>query len=145
MACDSLATTSGGVFGGATMANQLDAQEARKELRHRRNVGKLRDARRRADGKRPQLAVPDVVQGVRGIVEHQLDVAGEQIGDGRRRAPVGHVGDPHAGEDLEPLDREMLRAAGAGRSEIELVRVGLRKAINSGTFATGTFGLATNT
>ena len=58
-----------------------------------------------------QLAVLDVMQGVADIVEHQLDMARRGDRSSPAPRPVGHVRHPDAGEDLEPLDRELLRAS----------------------------------
>ena len=91
-------------------AEPARGEKFRKKLRHGRHVRKLRDARRRADRERLELAVLDVMQGVRRIVAHQLDMAGKEIGHRRRGAPVRHVREPDAGERLEPFDRKLLRA-----------------------------------
>ena len=56
-------------------------------------------------------------------VEHHLDVAGQQIGQRRPRAPVGDVNHVDARDLLEHLAGQMDGAAGAGRSEIDLAGI----------------------
>ncbi len=59
--------------------------------------------------------------------ELQIDLPGQHVGDGRRRALVGDVGDVGARHRLEELRGQMLRAAGARRGISELARSGLRE------------------
>ena len=58
-------------------------------------------------GERLQLARLDLRRGVGEIVEHELDVAGEQRLRRRRAALVGNVDDVGAGVDLEQLAGEV--------------------------------------
>ena len=95
------------------------------------------------DAKRPKLALLHVGPGARQIVEHHLDVAGEQIGDRRRAALVGHVRHLHAGHLLEQLARQMNAAAGPGAGEIVVLGMCLQEAMNSATFCAGTDGWTT--
>ena len=58
-------------------------------------------------------------------VEHHLHLAAHQVGERRRAAPVGHVGQLGAGHHLEQFARQMHRGADAGRGHVDLARVGL--------------------
>ena len=58
-------------------------------------VGRSGSASRRfavVDAERPQLAGLDLRQRRRRDVEHHLHLAGDQVGDRRRRAAIGHMG-----------------------------------------------------
>ena len=57
---------------------------------------------------------PDTDRGRREIA---VDAAAQQVGDDLRAAGVGDVRDFDVGERLEQLERQMRRAADAGRAE----------------------------
>ena len=78
---------------------------------------------RRRDRQRPQQSALHRRQRGAERIEHQLDIAGQQIGQRRRCALVGDVDHVDAGHLLEHLAGQMNGAAGAGRSEIEFSRV----------------------
>ena len=63
----------------------------------------------------------------RDRIEHEPDIAGEQIGHRRRRALVRHMRDVDAREALEQFHREVVGCAVAGRPIVELARLGLRQ------------------
>src|SRR3984885_15659078 len=69
----------------------LRKNEIRERLGHSRHVRQFRQARLACNSKRLQLAIPDIVQGITEIVEHQVNMTGKQIGHGRRQALVRHV------------------------------------------------------
>ena len=76
-------------------------------------------------GESAQPAAPDVVGGGRDVVEHHLHLTGDQVGQRRRAAAVGHVHHVDAGHHLEQLARHVDRGAVAGRRHVELAGIGL--------------------
>ncbi len=86
-------------------------------LRDRRDIRQCGGAPRRGDRDRPQAAGLQMRHDVRHVVEAELHVAGQDVGDGGRRALVRHVQHVHAGHDLEHLAGQVLGAAVAGRRE----------------------------
>ena len=54
-----------------------------------------------------------------------VQLAAHEIGQHRRRAAIGHVHDVDAGHHLEQLASHVLRAAVAGRPQVELAGIGL--------------------
>ena len=66
-----------------------------------------------------------VDQRLRGGEEHQVDAAGDQIGDGRRLAAIGHVGQLDAGRRLQHLGDQMMRRADADAADLEFAGLGL--------------------
>ena len=91
------------------------------QCRHIREQGR---ARRAAHGQQAQLARAHVRQADAGI-EVEVDLAGQEVGQGRRRAAVGHVHGEGAGLALQHLGRQMRRAAGARAAEAAPAGVGL--------------------
>ena len=79
----------------------------------------------RRDRQRPHAAGGELLLGQRHDVEHDLDVAGDEILQRRRGAPIVHVLDVEIVELLELLARQMARAAEARRAIAELARIGL--------------------
>ena len=61
----------------------------------------------------------------RNVVEHHLHLAGDQIGERRRAAAVGHVDHVDAGQHLEQFAGHVDRRAVAGRRHVELAGIGL--------------------
>ena len=59
------------------------------------------------------------------LVEHDLDLAFEQIGDRRRVAAIRHVQHVDAGHHLEQFAGEMRRRADAARGHVEFARMRL--------------------
>ena len=80
---------------------------------------------RRAKRNRAQGAGLDMRQQHRQIEERHLHLLAEQVVDGGRRAPVGHVHDVDPGRQLEQFTGKMRQAADAGGCEIEFPRLGL--------------------
>ena len=78
----------------ADPAERLVALEHAVDGRHVRQ-GRKPLFRRHAE--RPRRSRLDLRQRRGGDVEHHLHLARDEIGDGRRRAPVGDVGEVHAG------------------------------------------------
>ena len=107
----------------AVPRRDVEARQAR--FGHRRQVGRERRARGGRHRQRLQLAGLDLRRGVGEVVEHELDVAGEQRLRRRRAALVRNVDDVGAGVDLEQLAGEMPGAAVAARTERQLARIGL--------------------
>src|SRR5215510_11988398 len=64
---------------------------ARHEVAHGRDVGQRLQARSGGYSQRPQLAGLDVLDNTNWRYEHELDLPGDQIGDRRRRAAIGHM------------------------------------------------------
>jgi hypothetical protein len=60
-----------------------------------------------------------------GIVEHDVDAAGQQVVERGARATIGHVHHVDPGHALEQLAGEMHRGAVAGRCEGHFPRIGL--------------------
>ncbi|MNS87316.1 hypothetical protein D3C72_1212550 [compost metagenome] len=78
--------------------------------------GKHLDARRGAGGMRQEQA---------GQFDVEVDVAGDQIVDGGRAAPVGHVRRVGAGLFLEQFRAQVRCAAGARGRVVEFFGIGL--------------------
>ena len=57
--------------------------------------------------------------------EHEVDMAGDHVVQRRSGPVIRNVRELDAGQRLEPLHGEVLRAAEAGRRIVELVRMGL--------------------
>ena len=66
-----------------------------------------------------------VDQRLRGGEEHQVDAAGDQIGDRRRFATIGHVGQLDAGRGFQHLGDEVMGRADADAADLELIGLGL--------------------
>ena len=99
----------------------------------------------RRDRQRPQLAGLDVRHHGRRIVDHAVDLAGDQIGDGGCGAAIGHVRDLHVGGVHEHRKPEMAGGADAGRAEVDLagLRLGERDELLE-RLAPRTFGCTTS-
>ena len=63
--------------------------------------------------------------GGRNVVEHHLHLPGDQIGERRRAAAVGHVDHVDARQHLEQFARHMDRGPVAGGRHVELAGIGL--------------------
>ena len=81
---------------------------------------------RRRDRDRLHAARQDVRSCGDDLIEHQVDLPGQEIIHGLRKAAVGHVLDFRLGEVSEQEIGEMRDRAGAGAAEGELVWVCLR-------------------
>ena len=122
-----------GVPLGASSANQVDEQQLRlAELGGRRHVGQRRRALRRHHRDRAHLAALHLPGDAGDELEHQLDLAGDQVGGRGARRVVRHVDHLRAGLAHEELAGEVHRAADAGRAEVELAGVGLGVALELG-------------
>ena len=108
-------------------------QQARlAELGGRRHVGQRRRALRRHHRDRAHLAALHLAGDAGDQLEHELDVAGDQVGRRGARRVVGHVDHLRAGLAHEELARQVHRAADAGRAEVELAGVRLGVALELG-------------
>ena len=119
-----------GVPVGALIPYQLcmSMSELRQQLLHPRHVTQLRnigDTVGATHRQRAELALTNVRHRGRDHVEHHVDVARVEILERRTTAPIGHMGDVHAGGPLERFDRQMADRAGAGRPHGELARIPL--------------------
>ena len=83
------------------------------------------DRRRLVTRKHPQLAALGIFSRRRDRRDGHRDVPAEQIGDRRAGPAVGHVHQLDAGHAGEQLARNMTDRADAGRSVVDLSRVGL--------------------
>ncbi len=121
-----LANDVGGCPGGRNDAEpEIGLQLRKAGLGRGRHVGQPLAACRRGDGERAQLAGLDLRDhDGRGVGEH-LDLAGQQVGDRRIGAAIGHVHDVDAGLELEHLGEQMRRGAVALRAEHDLAGIGL--------------------
>ena len=90
---------------------------------HGGDVGHLRATRLASDSQCAQPAAFNVLEHVGKIVEIHLHLAGEQVGDGRGRAPIGNVNDIRLGQRLEHLADEMRLGAETGRGEVHLAGI----------------------
>ena len=91
-----------------------------------RHLGRRRQPLLGRDGKRLDGAGAQLRQHVRGLVEHDVDLAGQKIAHRRRGAAIGHELEARVGQLLEEDAGDVPRgadAAGAGR---RLVGVGLQ-------------------
>src|SRR6516164_414744 len=80
---------------------------------------------RSAYRERDQTAGLDVFDYRRQRIEHDLNLAAEQIGLRGRRAAIRYVKYANTSHHLEQLARQMAQVPIAGRCHIELARVGL--------------------
>ncbi len=86
------ATTSGGrPFGPMTEYQLVTSKPRDADFGERRHVGQLRQALRRGDRERAQLAGLDVLEHRRHRVEVHVDLAADQIDDGLAAALVRDV------------------------------------------------------
>ena len=92
-AAENFSATAVGVFGGATTPNHASDTKPGKRFRHRRDVVERGDALFARHRERPQLAAAHVRQRDAEVVEHDLHLAAEQIGERGRGALVRHVRD----------------------------------------------------
>ena len=92
-----------------------------------RHVGQLGDALRRAGGDAAELAGLDELQDRRRADRGRLQAAGEQVGELRAGAAIGHVDDEDAGRHLQVLEGQVAGAAVAGRAVVQLARPGARE------------------
>ena len=114
--------------------NALGADHAVPQIEIERRIALLavgRDVRRRgeplrrADRKPAQLAALDVGQHGRGAAGQELQVAGQKVGERRRRAAIGHVRGLDAGGIEEELGAEMHQPARPARAVGELAGLAL--------------------
>ena len=94
-------------------------------LRHGRHIRQMGRAHRRADSENPQCAGLVLRQGRRQVVEHEENVAAQQVVHGGRRAAVGHMIELHAGPRLEQGRRQVRCGANALRPVGDGAGVGL--------------------
>ena len=90
-------------------------------FRQCRHVGQAREALGAGIADRADFAGLDERQRRRRRHEHDLDVAGDQPGDGRRRAAVGHMHHLRLGQRLEQFGSKVKPVADAGRAERDLI------------------------
>jgi hypothetical protein len=99
-----------------------------RQLRHglaqRRQVGELRAAIGAGHRQRLHPAGADLFDAGRQVVEHELDVARQELDRGWPGATEGHVDELGAGELGEPHRREVRRLADAVIAAGELARIG---------------------
>ena len=93
---------------------RLEVRDNRIPRSSARSAAPASAAARQRDG--AQLAALDVRQHGLQRIEHDLDLAADQIGHRGCAAPVGHVLDVHACRALEHLAGQVARRAVAGRS-----------------------------
>src|SRR5262249_34365174 len=110
---------------GGAKANPAGRLVALEETVDRRHLRQERKPRGCGHAQRAKLASVDVRQRGRRHVEHHLHLTGEEIGHRRGRALVGDVRQIHAGDELEQLPRDVMRAADAGRGHVQLAGIGL--------------------
>ena len=77
---------------------QRHVQARRAGLVHGRDVADLRDARRRGNRQGLDRARAHMHHRVLHLIDHEIDLAGEEIDHRRRRAAIGHVVHAAAGE-----------------------------------------------
>jgi hypothetical protein len=94
-------------------------------LGHRGHVGQLRQALFGAGGDAAQLARLDVRQDGGRAHAGGFEPAGQQVGELRAGAAVGHVQHEDAGGHLQVFKRQVPGAAVAGRAVVELAGPGL--------------------
>src|SRR6185503_14486789 len=119
----SLPTTAGGVPAGAKSPNQETASKPGKpDSATVGNSGMLGE--RCSDVRQPaQPARADGRQDGGRVLHGHRDASAHDVG--KDRALVRDMGDVRAGEDLEQLEADVLRGAGAGAGVGELARVRL--------------------
>ena len=103
IACESRVAISGGVFGGATTANQSVWTMPGSVSAIAGASGSSGDALCAGDGQRLHAAIGDMGQDVARRVEDRVDMAGEQVAHRRRKAGIGDVHEADAGRRREPL------------------------------------------
>jgi hypothetical protein len=115
-----LAITAGGVPFGAPMPEPSARLVARHRLGDGRHAGKL--VRRRVGRHREgaQLAAADMLDRRRQVVEDHVDGAGNEIGQRRAGAAIGHMRHLDAGHRHQHLARQMHRGTVAGRGHVIL-------------------------
>src|SRR6266850_7259727 len=89
-------------------------------LIERGHVGQQRRALERGEGERSDAPFPDMADGRGELVHHRLDLAADQVGEGRAAPLVGHVQQLQVGLPHQQLDRQMVRRAVAGGSDAHL-------------------------
>jgi hypothetical protein len=73
------------------------------------------------------MASPDVSDRLAQIVEDNLHLPAEQIGNHGGSAAIRHVDKVDTGHHLEQFTEDMLPAPDAARPHVELTWIGLRK------------------
>ena len=91
-------------------------------LGHRGHIGQLRQALQRAGGNAAQLAGAHELDHGGCAHGRGLQPAGQQVGQLRPRAPVGHMHDEGLGGHLEVFHGQVTRAAVAGGPVAQLTR-----------------------
>src|SRR5215470_17095107 len=71
------------------------------------------------------LALVDQAERRRDVAEHELNMSGRNVAQGRHGAAIRHMRHLDASHALEQLGKEMVRRAEPGRSEGELAGLGL--------------------
>ena len=103
-----------------------DRFETRQRFRDGRHVRQRRQTLGRSNREQLELAGFDQRQRDAEIVEHQIDVAGEQALQRRRRAAIGNVTQLHLGHQLKQLGGKMRGRAVALRGGRDLVGIFLQ-------------------
>lgn len=96
------------------LGRQVDRRVLQSGFRGCRDVGEGRHTLRRGDGYCAQLAGADLRRRRAEPVEHEGDMACNQVLLRRARAAIGHMLDFRLGPDLEQFSRKIMRSAGAG-------------------------------
>src|SRR5262249_26869722 len=125
IAADSLSATAGNVPGGAAIAHH--------EVTTKPGSTSVTVGTSGSDGLRSALetasarSVPsDILVRRCKLPEHDVDVAGDQVGQRRTAAAIWHVADSHARHRLEQLAGQMRGGADALGGIVELVGIRLR-------------------
>src|SRR6185312_10865092 len=92
-----------------------------------RNVREFRNTRGTGDAERFQPPFLDQRERVSQVVEHEIDVPGQKIGDSRRESLIGHMGGLNMRGRLQHFAGEVRWRADAGRGVSELARMRLCK------------------
>ena len=90
-------------------------------------------------------SLPAFMCGTDGVVEHELDLAAEQVVQRRARALVGHVRHLDAGVGLEQLAHQVRQAARPVEPKLSVPGFAFASATSSATLFAGTEGCTTST
>src|SRR5204863_1782181 len=94
------------------------------ELRDWRDVREGLQAGRGVHRERAQPAGSDVRDRRGQVVEHDMDLSADEVGQCRRRAPIRHMQHVDARHHLEQLAGYMSHRSAARRSEVDLPWIG---------------------
>src|SRR5262249_61701957 len=110
---------------------------ARLETRHKvakwRDVGKRRQPCRGGHSQRAQPAGPDMFDGGGHVVEHDMHLSANEIGQRRGRSPIRNMQHVDAGHHFEQLAGHVRNGTVARRSKTDLARMSLSVGDDPGT------------